>query len=130
MAPVLHLSLPVADLDDTRRFYEEVLGCRVGRVREDWLDMWFFGLQLTLQRDPEHVVPASEQGVRHFGVALQRDEFEQLLRRLRDHEVEWLGSTRPSDSELLSGKTAVKVSDPSGNVIEFKHYDDPRQVIG
>ena len=48
----LHLSLPVDDLAAARRFYEDGLGCRVGRVRDEWIDVWFFGLQLTLQTAP------------------------------------------------------------------------------
>ena len=37
MEPILHLSLPVGDLDAARVFYVDTLGCRVGRVREGWI---------------------------------------------------------------------------------------------
>jgi hypothetical protein len=29
----------------------------------------------------------------------------------------------------LSGKLAFKVADPSGNIIEFKHYPDPAELL-
>ena len=32
MEPILHLSLPVADLAAARAFYVDVLGCEPGRV--------------------------------------------------------------------------------------------------
>jgi extradiol dioxygenase family protein len=35
MEPVLHLSIPVADLSTAREFYVDALGCTLGRVRED-----------------------------------------------------------------------------------------------
>lgn len=130
MPPILHLSLPVTDLEDARRFYEEVLDCRVGRVRDRWLDVWFFGMQLTLQEHPEQVLPAHEQGVRHFGVALDRGEFEEMVARLRDRGVTSLGEESSRKAEVLSGKTAVKVTDPTGNVVEFKYYEDATEYLG
>ena len=30
--PILHLSMPVRDLEEARRFYVDVLGCEPGRV--------------------------------------------------------------------------------------------------
>jgi extradiol dioxygenase family protein len=47
--PILHLSLPVRDLAESVEFYEKVLECDVGRVREDFVDVWFFGMQVTLE---------------------------------------------------------------------------------
>lgn len=46
-APILHLSMPVHDLGEARRFDEDALGCRVGRVREEWLS------EPTLHHDAE-----------------------------------------------------------------------------
>jgi extradiol dioxygenase family protein len=127
--PVLHLSVPVRDLDEAKHFYVEVLGCRPGRLRADWFDVWFYGMQLTLQFRPDEVRSADEQGVRHFGVALHdQRSFEEVVRRLDAHHVHWL--TRPAthqDAEL-SGKTNIKFADPSGNVIEVKYYDDQTEL--
>ena len=128
--PVLHLSLPVRDLAEARRFYEGDMGCRVGRTRADWVDVWFFGLQLTLQERPGEVVPPEEQGVRHFGVALDREAFERCLDRLRERPVRWLGDVSTDATGVLSGKTSVKLADPSGNVIELKCYDDVEEALG
>jgi hypothetical protein len=123
---VLHLSLPVTDLAAARDFYEEALGSRVGRVHDDWLDVWFFGMQLTLQQRPDEVL--TDQGVRHFGVALpDRHAFAELVARLRRHDVAWIDEPRFHDDAELSGKTGGKLADPSGNVIELKYYDDPAE---
>jgi uncharacterized protein len=124
-APILHLSIPVDDLAAAWRFYESTLGCRVGRVRPDWLDVWFFGLQLTLQERPEEVSALLDQGVRHFGVVLpDRAAFDALVARLRSAGVRWLAEPAADEDARLSGKLGGRLADPSGNVIEIKHYGD------
>ena len=126
---ILHLSIPVRDLDEARSFYEGALGCEVGRVRDDWLDVWFFGLQLTLQHRPEEVAGVADQGVRHFGVALDDpDAFAALVQRLRQHEVAWLAEPTAHTAAELSGKVGGKLADPSGNVIELKYYEDTAEL--
>jgi extradiol dioxygenase family protein len=123
--PVLHLSLPVSDLDAARRFYVDVLGCRVGRVRESWIDVWFFGMQLTLQLRPDEVRPSDGQGVRHFGVVLtDAESYRSLVDRVRSAGVGWLSEPAEHTDIALSGKVGGKLADPSGNVIEVKHYPD------
>ena len=124
-APILHLSIPVHDLEQARAFYESGLGCRVGRVRDTWLDVWFYGMQLTLQLRPDEVTPVAEQGVRHFGVVLrERGSFDAMVDRLAECGITWLEAPTRHDHEALSGKVGGKLADPSGNVIEVKYYDD------
>ena len=55
MDPILHLSLPVRDLAESRAFYVDVLGCEPGRVRDGWIDVWFYGMQVTLHEEPDLV---------------------------------------------------------------------------
>jgi extradiol dioxygenase family protein len=129
-APILHLTIPVRDLAEARGFYADAFGCRVGRTRGHWLDIWFFGMQLTLQERPDEVIAAADQGVRHFGVVLQdAPTYDALVDRLRAHDVQWLHEPeRHSDAEL-SGKRGGKLADPSGNVIEVKYYDDASDYL-
>lgn len=129
--PTLHLSLPVGDLDAARRFYVEAFGCRVGREREDWIDIWFFGMQLTLQHRPDQVRPLDEQGVRHFGVVLDdAATYLALIERLDAAGVAWLSAPTVHDVATLSSKVGGKVADPSGNVVEVKYYDDVESYSG
>jgi uncharacterized protein len=124
--PVLHLSIVVADLEEARRFYVDLLGCRPGRTRADWMDVWFHGMQLTLQCRPEQVLPPVQQGARHFGVTLGADEFAALTGRLRvTPGVDWLVPVTTDDPGTALEQTKCKLADPSGNVIEFKTYADP-----
>ncbi len=123
--PILHLSLPVLDLDDSKAFYTEVVGCEVGREETDFIDVWFYGLQLTLQEHPDQVLPADLRGVRHFGVTVGADELVLLLARAEDHDVEWLSRVRTDHAGTEREQTKAKIVDPSGNAIELKSYANP-----
>jgi len=124
MQPILHLSIPVRDLDEARDFYVRTLGCQAARSREGFTDVWFYGMQITLQDRPDEVPAATAAGSRHFGVTLDRDEFDALLGRLGDLGVDWVVPVSTDDEGLDSEQTKAKLADPSGNVIELKTYRD------
>ena len=127
----LHLSLPVLDLDDSLAFYVDVLQCTPGRYRPEqgFADVWFYGLQLTLQHQPDQVLTAEQQGARHFGAALPPEELAAVITRLRAAPVAWVESPTTDTTGHLNGKTSVKFLDPSGNVIELKTYPQGRTDI-
>jgi hypothetical protein len=122
--PILHLSLPVRDIEEARDFYVGALGCQAARQRDDFVDVWFFGLQLTLHDRPDEATGLVPGSARHFGVTLGRDEFEALLARLRAAGVEWVVPVSTDDRDLPTEQTKAKIADPSGNVIELKTYRD------
>lgn len=126
--PRFHLALPVTDLDETPRFYREVLGCPTGRSSERWLDLDFFGHQLVLHRvEPEmhpasatnpvdgHAVPAN-----HFGPILEWDQFEALAGRLESLDVEFVVEPCVRFAGRNSEQATMFLRDPSGNHLEFK----------
>jgi extradiol dioxygenase family protein len=46
-----HLAFPVRDLDSTRRFYLDVLGCPQGREKKgEWIDFSLFGHQIVAHK--------------------------------------------------------------------------------
>jgi len=122
--PILHLSIPVRDLSEARHFYVDVLGCEAARSRDDFQDVWFYGMQVTLQDRPEEVAPLHSRGSRHFGVTLPRDEFNAVIARLAGSQVPWLVPVTTDDEGLATEQTKAKIADPSGNVIELKTYAD------
>ncbi len=124
MQPILHLSIPVRDMDEARAFYVHTLGCQAARTRDDFTDVWFYGMQITLQDRPDEVPPTSARGSRHFGVTLDREEFETVVARLRERGVAWVVPVSTDDEGLATEQTKAKIADPSGNVVEIKTYRD------
>ncbi|HEY9646882.1 MAG TPA: VOC family protein, partial [Chroococcidiopsis sp.] len=92
-----HVAFPVADLDDTRQFYETVLGCTVGRTSDRWIDFNLFGHQITAHWAPQalgaiaaNAVDGKAIPVRHWGVILEMIQWQSLSDRLRQHNVAFL----------------------------------------
>jgi hypothetical protein len=130
MDPVLHLSIVVDDLPSARTFYVDTLGCRPGREREGWMDVWFFGLQLTLQGRPDQVLSLEDQGARHFGATLGAEAFTTTVGRLQaDPTVTWLVPVATDHAGTARQQTKCKLADPAGNVIELKTYADPAEAF-
>jgi hypothetical protein len=128
--PILHLSIPVRDLDASTDFYVETLGCRLGRVRDTFADIWFYGMQVTLHERPELVMSPEASGVRHFGVTLSADDMKALIARATARDVVFASVVSTDHAGTAREQTKAKIFDPSGNVIEIKTYVDPATALG
>src|SRR6185369_526602 len=90
MADPFHYSFFVRDLESTRRFYGDVLGCREGRRTDAWVDFDFFGNQISAHTTGT-VTPVQNTGevegikvpMPHFGAIVSWNDFHALADRLR-----------------------------------------------
>jgi hypothetical protein len=110
-------------------FYVEGLGCEVGRRRDDFTDVWFCGMQITLHAQPDQVLAPELRGVRHFGATLPRDQLDALLDRLDTCGVTWLSRVSTDHPGTDKEQTKAKVLDPDGNAIELKSYRNPERAL-
>jgi uncharacterized protein len=94
-------------------------------VRDGWIDVWFYGMQVTLQEHPDQVLPDEQRGVRHFGVTLAASELDALVHRFDGEAVRWLQELTTEHAGTPLEQTKAKILDPSGNAIELKAYADP-----
>jgi uncharacterized protein len=129
---VFHLAIPVYDLDEAQRFYVEQLGCKLARRYPDRITVDFFGDQLVCHLSDEDAPrprrPASLYP-RHFGVTFREpSDFDALHECAVLRKIPFYNdlSTR-FDGTVEVHQTFVLI-DPSGNLLEFKHYRDPRMM--
>ena len=133
---IFHLALTVKDLDSTRQFYGDLLGCEEGRSTDTWIDFNFFGHQLSLHVG--EVIQRSKTNSKvddisvpmpHYGSVVEWGVFYDLAAKLQskgmifivDHYVRFEGR---------SGEQATMFfEDYSGNVLEFKAYRNPEEVF-
>ena len=135
-SPPFHLAFPVTDLEAARRFYVELLGARVGRESDRWIDFDFFGHQVTA-----HLVDAPESGaptnrvdgkevpVRHFGAVLEWQAWHAMRDRLQAAGVEWLIEPHIRFPGEVGEQATLFLTDPSGNGVELKSFRDPSRLF-
>ena len=129
--------LQVDDLERARRFYGELLGCAEGRVSARWVDLDFFGHQVTLHlvaettRRPEARGPVDGDRVPvpHFGVVLDPESWRAAAERLRAGGVEFVIEPHVRFPGQVGEQSTLFCRDPSGNAIELKAFRDPARLF-
>jgi uncharacterized protein len=131
-----HLALPVTDLEKAEAFYCGLLGCDKGRTASRWIDLNFYGHQVTLHlvdRDdalaPTNPVDGDSVPARHFGLVMDMDDWRHLAAHLEESGCEFLISPRIRFAGEVGEQATLFVVDPSGNALEFKSFADPTQLF-
>ncbi|HYE00062.1 MAG TPA: VOC family protein [Alphaproteobacteria bacterium] len=131
-----HLAFPIRDIEETRRFYRDVLGCTVGREAPRWIDFDFFGHQLSAHVRPEELgavrtneLDGDAVPVRHFGAVLPWAEWEALAGRIRAAGLGFLIEPHVRFQGQPGEQGTFFVNDPAGNALEFKTFRDPKQMF-
>jgi len=132
---VFHLSLHVNDLEASRQFYAEVLGCTEGRSTQSWVDFDFFGHQLSLHLGtPMSGTPTGEvDGVTvpmpHFGAVLPSEIWQAVADRLRSAGTKFILDPQERYANTTGTQHTLFVLDPSGNAIELKSMHDQSELF-
>ncbi|WOK06148.1 VOC family protein [Imperialibacter roseus] len=131
-----HLAFPVSDIEATRKFFTEVIGCKVGRSAEKWIDFDFFGHQISAHLKPDEVAQAKTNEVdgdkvpvRHFGAILKWEEWHELADRLTKQGIEFIIEPHVRFKGEVGEQATMFFLDPSGNALEFKSFQDMSQVF-
>ena len=128
---VFHLAIPVHDLDAAEHFYNNLLGCKRARRYPDRITLDFFGDQLVCHLTTDGQPPRRPVSLypRHFGVTF-RDaaEFEALHALAVIRKVPFFADVSTRFEALVEEHRTFVLLDPSGNLLEFKHYGDPRMM--
>ena len=131
-----HLAFLVTGLEETRRFYRDVLGCPQGREAERWIDFDFFGHQISA-----HLIESNQSNFRrtavdgdgvpipHFGAILPFNEWCELRDRLVSHGVPFDLPPRVRFEGQVGEQWTLFIRDPSGNFLEFKSFKTSEQVF-
>ena len=129
---IFHLAIPSHDLDAATVFYSQMFGAKPARRYHDRQTFNFFGHQLVchldpgLELDPE---PLQKPYPRHFGVTvLEREEIEEAHANCSERQVRHLSALSWRFSDAPERHLTFWTADPSGNVLEFKWYQDLRFI--
>jgi len=128
---LFHLAFPVRDLKAAKRFYVNGLGCRVGRASDRSLILNLRGHQIVAQQ-ADGPLPA-QKGIypRHFGLVFESlNDWKALVRRAEKKRLKFYQKPRVRYEETPLEHHTMFLQDPSGNLLEFKHYSNPSAVFG
>jgi len=131
-----HLAIPVNDIASTRKFYNGILGCSVGRESETWIDFDFFGHQLSahvkieeLLQTKTNPVNGEDVPIRHFGIVMQWDEWHILSEKLIQTGINFLIKPTIRFKGQAGEQATMFISDPGGNALEFKLFRDDANLF-
>lgn len=134
--PPFHLAFPIHDIEETRVFYRDLLGARVGREAPRWIDFDFFGHQISahIVDEPEDNIRCNDVDgkavpVRHFGLILDMATWTALRDRLIDAGVEFLIEPHLRFRGEPGEQATMFLSDPAGNGLEFKAFADLNSIF-
>lgn len=124
-----HLAIPARDLDEAQHFYVEGLGCHLARRYDDRITLDFFGDQVVCHLSPDHDPTPPDLYPRHFGITFRRrEDYDDLLRLVEQRNLNVFRPNQPRFGGLVEEHETIVLQDPSGNLLEFKHYRDPRMM--
>jgi extradiol dioxygenase family protein len=134
MHSLFHLAFNVTDLDETRTFYGDVMGCKEGRSTQTWVDFDFFGHQISMHLgEPfktentghvgDHMVPMP-----HLGLVLDFENWKTLAERLKTNSVDFILEPQIRFEGEAGEQHTMFFRDPSGNPIEIKGFKDLSSV--
>ncbi len=126
---VFHLAIPCKDLDETVDFYVFRLGCKLARRYEDRVTIDFFGDQVVCHLDPHSIDPDPKLYPRHFGITFKdRVEFDNLLKLVEVRHLSVFTPLFTRFAKTVEEHSSIVLIDPANNLLEFKHYIDPRMM--
>jgi len=128
MRSLFHFAFNVTDLDLARRFYGDILGCQEGRSTDTWVDFDFFDHQISLHlgeplqtrntgRVGDHLVPMP-----HFGLVLQKDDWQAMAERLQAAGVAFVVPPQLRFAGQPGEQWTMFFLDPFGNPLEIKGF--------
>jgi extradiol dioxygenase family protein len=134
MRSLFHFAFNVTDLDEARRFYGDLLGCREGRSTETWVDFDFFSHQISLHLgEPLKTALTGQVGdqvvpMPHFGLVLQRADWQAMADRLQATGVPLVVPPQLRFAGQPGEQWTMFFLDPFGNPLEIKGFESLETV--
>jgi len=133
---IFHLAYTVRDLESSRKFYGDLLGCQEGRSTESWVDFDFFGNQLSLhigqtiqELESDSRVDNVEVPLPHFGCVLDWDLFHNLADKLKLAGIVFIIEPTIRFEGMPAEQATMFLEDYSQNALEFKSFRNPNEVF-
>ncbi|MBW4507051.1 MAG: glyoxalase [Scytonematopsis contorta HA4267-MV1] len=128
---LFHLAFPVTDIQKTKEYYVDGLGCIPGRENPHALILNLYGHQLVAHTTKENLIPQRSIYPRHFGIVFRQEtDWKELLTKAQQRKLLF----RDEPKERFVGSPLEHhtffLEDPFYNLMEFKYYRYPEAIFG
>ena len=128
---LFHLAFPVTDVEQTKAFYGEGLGCEVGRETRHSVILNLYGHQIVAHVSKDPLIPQNGIYPRHFGLVFTSEtDWESLLERAQQKQLKFYQEPKRRFPGLPTEHRTFFLEDPFHNVLEFKYYAYPEAIFG
>ena len=128
-----HLAIPVKNLSESKKFYQNTLGCKPGRESDEWADYNFFGHQLVCHIGESNSftneVDGKDVPIPHFGILLEWGEFDNFSNKLIENDIKFIIEPYLRFEGLPGEQKTMFFKDPFGNALEFKSFKNDRDIF-
>ena len=130
-----HLAVQVRDIEEARDFYGNKMGFEEGRSSENWIDFNMYGHQFVVHLNPSigkngsipsiaNPVDGHSVPVPHFGVVLSFGDWEELAKKAKGFIDDFIIDPYIRFKGEVGEQGTMFFSDPSGNALEFKAFNN------
>ena len=129
-----HLAIPVSDIEKSKKFYQDILECNIGRSTDNWIDFNLFGHQLVIHLSNNikkaniNKVDGYDIPVPHFGVILEWEQWRDFSNILKDKIIFVI-----EPYIRFKGKKGEQATmfflDPDHNALEFKAFKHDSMIF-
>ena len=130
-----HLAFPVDNLEKTREFYTQILGCNEGRSSDRWVDFDMYGHQVVahlidkVEKVQTNPVDGDNVPASHFGVILELEEWKVLADRLKKIDMSFIIGPHIRFKGEAGEQATMFFLDPCGNALEFKAFKNDDMIF-
>ena len=130
-----HLAFPVLNLKKAENWYTKILGCTLGRKSNHWIDFNLFGHQIVahltdnIKGIKTNEVDGNNVPIRHFGVILSIKQWNKLVDRLKNLNVDFLIEPHIRFKNSKGEQRTFFIKDPDGNALEFKAFKNDTMIF-
>jgi hypothetical protein len=130
-----HIALPVKNVAKTKEFYVDILELPAGREDKSWIDIDFFGNQITFQENPgavynknHHTFNQLNVPISHFGVILDEEQWTKYKQIAEENNL-FFKKPKVFFENQIGEQSSFFIQDPSGYSIEFKLFINEDEIF-
>jgi hypothetical protein len=128
---LFHLAFPINDIEQTKEYYGNGLGCEIGRESRNAVILNLYGHQLVAHLTKEPLTPQKGIYPRHFGLIFTSEaDWEAMRERVEQRQLSFYEEPRLRFPGELTEHRTFFLQDPFYNLMEFKFYRHSEAIFG